>query len=316
VTSVVVIGDIFYDYVCDLSTPNSQHPADLIANGADLVADVLAVVGGAGLQFAVAAAAVGFEPVTIIGKIGGTGPAGPDAVSPDAVGPDAVGPDAVGRTAGHHAMAPDPAGAAALAAMRAGGVNASLAVDPTAPTGRAMITYLPRDRRLMISDAGANARFAAGDLTPAMVEAVAGARLLYVSGYALVTPTRREAVCRLITGARAAGAAVALDVVPHDFDGSMDAGVVEDVLRSVDWILIAASTARRLVGAITGTSEAEVIASLLRRARSVAIFHHPSTATVVHQGTHHEHRFEYDAGAASRGQSARAQAELLYRYVS
>jgi len=297
VTSVVVIGDIFYDYVCDLSTPNSQHPADLIANGADLVADVLAVVGGAGLQFAVAAAAVGFEPVTIIGKIGGTGTAGSGRVGPDA-------------------MAPDPAGAAALAAMRAGGVNASLAVDPTAPTGRAMITYLPRDRRLMISDAGANARFAAGDLTPAMVEAVAGARLLYVSGYALVTPTRREAVCRLITGARAAGAAVALDVVPHDFDGLMDAGVVEDVLRSVDWILIAASTARRLVGAITGTSEAEVIASLLRRARSVAIFHHPSTATVVHQGTHHEHRFEYDAGAASRGQSARAQAELLYRYVS
>jgi sugar/nucleoside kinase (ribokinase family) len=78
---------------------------------------------------------------------------------------------------------------AALAAHR---VDARLAADPDAPTGRLVV--ITKDRS-MFTDRGANARLAAADLPDALFEGVAH---VHVSGYALVEEGPREAVLGLV----------------------------------------------------------------------------------------------------------------------
>jgi sugar/nucleoside kinase (ribokinase family) len=199
--------------------------------------------------------------------------------------------------------------------MSAAGVVAALAFDPDHGTGRAMITYLPGDIRFMVSDRGANAAFDQCDLTGAMLEAAATARLLYVSGYSLIEPARRAAVGRLIDAARTGGATVALDVVPHEFDAFMPRAAIEDLLAAVDWILLEVPTGRRLAGLPPGATLDDVLAALLDHTPSVALFPHPSRAVIGHRGARCERSFDYTPGAASRGQSARAQAELLFEFL-
>jgi sugar/nucleoside kinase (ribokinase family) len=285
-SAVAVLGDIFYDYLCDLGVVNGEIPVDLVARNVDVVGEVAGLVGGAGMQFGIAATRSGFAPVTVIGKVGGLTGAQLDAE-----------------------------GTAALEAMTTAGIDPALAFDPDHRTGRAMITYFPGDVRFMVSDPGANATFRSSDLTAAMLAAAATARLFYVSGYALIEAARREAIRPLIAAARVGGATIALDVVPHDFEMFMPRSVVEDMLATVDWILLAASTGRRLARTPATATEDDVLVALLARTRSVALFHHPSVATIAHDGERHDRTYAYAPGAASRGQSARAHAELLYEFV-
>ncbi|MEU1589605.1 hypothetical protein [Micromonospora sp. NPDC005710] len=286
-TSAVVIGDIFHDYVSDLSRADVPVPIDLPTCNADAVAPVLSAPGGAGAQFGIAAVSVGFSPVTIIGKVGGT---------------SATEVDIEGRSA--------------LGALSSAGLRLALAIDPTVHTGRAMITYFAGDHRFMISDPGANATFEPSDLTPAMRDAVANADLLYVSGYSLVTPARRVAVRELIVIARAHGVTVALDLVPHEFEALVPRSTVDAMLGSIDWILLAAVTGRRLLGAARTASAEDVLDTLAPRIASVAVFEHPSSAKVISHGVRSSHTFTYVAGAQSRGQSARAHAELLHGHLT
>jgi sugar/nucleoside kinase (ribokinase family) len=78
------------------------------------------------------------------------------------------------------------------AALAAHGVDARLAADPGAPTGRLVV--IAGDRS-MFTDRGANARLSAGDLGDDLLD---GVTHLHVSGYALVESGPREAVLGLV----------------------------------------------------------------------------------------------------------------------
>lgn len=284
-TAATVIGDLFYDHVCDLSS-SSDLPADFSTADFDGEADVAGVVGGNAVQFAIAARREGFDPVTVIGKVGG------------------------GACATF-----DPAGAAASEALSEAGIEALLVRDGDVPTGRAIVVYLPGDRRLMLYDPGANATFEAGDIDDHIWNAVARPGLLHVSGYALVRPARRAATQALVQAARAAGATVAIDLVPHEIDRFVSPAALHETLTSADWLLSADTTARRLLGTGPAADPGEVLAGLTALADSVALFQHPSRATVVHGPARRQHRVEYVPGSPSRGQSARSQAYLLAQYL-
>jgi sugar/nucleoside kinase (ribokinase family) len=283
-TALAVIGDIFYDYVCDLSS-STDFPSSLADRDVDISAGVVGLMGGNALQFAVAAIEEGFSPVTVVGKIGGCD------------------------------GAPDVPGASALNAMRDAGVEPLLAVGDNAATGRAMITYLPHDRRFMISDPGANAAFESKDINDCMLQAVTGAGLVHVSGYTLVQPARRSAIFKLIEAARSAGATIALDVVPHDIDRYVTPAEMRAALARADWIMTAEVTARRLFDPDRALPEDALLMDLSRLASTVALFRSPDKATVLHGCERREHELPYTPGPRSRGQSARAQAHLLARYL-
>lgn len=283
-TAVAVIGDVFYDYVCDLSS-SADLPIALGTRDVDISAGVAGLVGGNAVQFAVAAVQEGFSPVTVIGKVGGSD------------------------------GSPDVSGAMALDAMRDAGIEPLLAVGDNSATGRAMITYLPHDRRFMISDPGANATLEITDIDDCMWQAVRCAGLVHVSGYTLVQPARRSAILKLIEAARSAGAEIAIDVVPHDIDRYLTLAEVDTALAGADWIMIAEVTARRLFDPDWALHEEALLADLLKRASTVALFQSPRKVTVLDRYERREHELPYTPGPCSRGQSARAQACLLARYL-
>lgn len=272
-TGVVVLGDAFWDHVSDISA-DAGALAELSAGaGYDTVGPITGEAGGGGLQFAVAARQQGWSEVTLLGKVGR-----------------------------------DQAGADVARYLAAHGVRALLAHDDHRPTGRSLIVYFSEDRRFMVSDAGANTTLCEADLTEAMRAATTGAALLHVSGYLLVQDERRAVVLDLMAAARDAGATVALDLVPHDLDRFVDtATVLPKVLATVDWLLSAESTARRVLG--------EETLAQLTETRSVAIYPHPSRAVVWHAGERHERSFDYHPGGRSRGQSAQSQARLLREFL-
>ncbi|GAA3934176.1 PfkB family carbohydrate kinase [Actinomadura viridis] len=97
--------------------------------------------------------------------------------------------------------------AAHTAALAAAGVDARLAADPGAPTGR--IVVLARGgRRDMYTDRGANLNLSAADLPDDLLD---GVTLLHVSGYSLFQPGVRAAAGDLMRRARERGAATSVD---------------------------------------------------------------------------------------------------------
>jgi len=279
-TDVVALGDVFWDYVSDISV-EADAPAN-VSDGAgyDTVGSIIGKAGGGGLQFAVAARQQGWAEVTLIGKIG-------------------------------H----DPAGDDIARHLDANGVHKLLACDAHRPTGRSLIVYFSGDRRLMVSDAGANTTLCRADLTTSIRDEIRAASLLHVSGYLLMQDERRAVVLDLMAEARDANTIIALDLVPHDLDRFIDtARLLPGVLVSVDWLLAAESTARRVLQ-VNGEDTRDMVAQLSSGGRSVAIYPHPSQAVVWHRGRLHAREFDYRAGGRSRGQSAHSQARLLREFL-
>jgi sugar/nucleoside kinase (ribokinase family) len=283
--AATVIGDLFYDYVCDLSL-SEDLPATLGHADFDAVADIAGLVGGGAVQFAIAAVQEGFAPVTVIGKVGSSGDG-----------------------------ALDPAGATASCALQQAGIEPLLARDRNIGTGEAIIVYLPNDHRFMVSKVGANATFDVSDIDDHMLRAITRGGLLHVSGYALVHPVRRRATIELIKVAESGGATIAMDVVPHDIDRLVSPVAIRTALNSADWIISSEATARRLFGADRAESEQTWLTDLGKVASTVALFHHPSRASVICGEIRRQHQLDYIPGASSRGQSARSQAQLLARYL-
>lgn len=281
-TTVAVLGDVFGDVICDLT--GDLECADSLARGEEYetASAITEDIGGGGVQFAIAATKYLAGEITVIGKVGGRGDA----------------------TATH-----------AIDLLEKHGVRTAFAVDPLMPTGRAMITYLPDNRRFMISDTGANGSLETKDLTPAMTDAVVRAQLVYVSGYALVQPGRRAATMSLLRTAREHGAEVALDLVPHELDRYVEPSIIlDEVLGLSTWFFAAEVTARRLLGRPDSTT-AELLDNLCGDTRKGAVFPHPSTA-LIHAGDHQVSRtFDYQAGVRSRGQSASVHARILGEFA-
>jgi sugar/nucleoside kinase (ribokinase family) len=288
----IAVGDVFVDYVCDLSQSEVVVALDGPVREQDLFAPVSMEIGGGGAQFAVAARRSGFDSVGLIGKVGG-----------------APAPDGGIRL--------DPLAQLAAEFLAARDVVAMWAVDPDSATGRACIVYGPGDRRLMVSDPGANATLSRADVAATTWQAVERAALVHVSGYVLLQPERRAAAMGLMRAARRYGTTVAVDVAPHDIHKFIGGPVLLDTLAPVvDWIMVALPTAHRLLGhgslGEVSVDVADKVLDVLRdRFPSVALSINPSLTLVHHRGKREERRFEYVPGIWSRGQSAAVQAQIL-----
>jgi sugar/nucleoside kinase (ribokinase family) len=289
----LAVGDVFVDYICDLSRPELTSTLSKPDREQDLFAPVTMEVGGGGAQFAIAARTSGFDEVGVIGKVGG------------------VPVPNEGKTR------LDPLAELAAQFLTEHDVASIWAVDPKIATGRACILYGPGDRRLMVSDPGANATLCKADLTSEMWQAVKRAGLVHISGYVLLQEERRAAALALMRTAKAHQATVAVDLAPHNIYNFIPGPILLDTLSGVaDWFMAALPTAHRMLGygplvdANPRVTE-KVMDGLSRWFPSIALNITPAVALLHHQGKREERHFEYSTGVASRGQSAAVQARIL-----
>ena len=296
--TAVAIGDVFVDYVTDLTGAEHQSLLEDVKSSTNMFAPIQVLTGGAGVQFAVAAKQAGFPAAYLLGKMGG-------------------------RIADNDEVLPDVPANEVLSHLESHSVKPLIAISPHTETGRIVILYLPSDRRLMISDSLANTTFCVDDITEAMKQAVAAADLVHVSGYTFLQPERRRAVMELMHTARAAGRAlIAVDLVPHDLYQYLDtAELCRDLKDVAQMGLIELPTASRFVlgrqlPARTPQVINEVLEGLAETFSSIVLNLDPSQAIVVHSGRRWTQRMQYSPGLSSRGQSAEAQAELLYGVIS
>ena len=92
--------------------------------------------------------------------------------------------------------------------LRRAGVDPHLAVDTERGTGTLVTLLGPSGERSFFTDRGANDGLCRADLPDVLLE---GAKLLHISGYALVSPGPRAAVLDFMGQARRRGIAVTVD---------------------------------------------------------------------------------------------------------
>jgi ribokinase len=102
----------------------------------------------------------------------------------------------------------DARGAEAAEELRAGGVDARLALDDGHPTGTCVVLVAPGGERSMLPDPGANLALTPADLPDSLL---GRGGHLHVSGYSLVRSGPRPAARAAIERARAAGMTVSVD---------------------------------------------------------------------------------------------------------
>lgn len=141
------------------------------------------------------------------------------------------------------------------AALRAAGVDARLAADPDAPTGR-IVVVTTEGRRDMFTDRAANLGLSPADLPDDLLDDVA---VLHLSGYSLFDDGVRAAVTGLMSRARHRG--IALSVDPASAAFLTDAG--PDRFRTwtagVRLIFPNLAEARLLTGADTPETAADAL---------------------------------------------------------
>ena len=102
----------------------------------------------------------------------------------------------------------DERGRSAVRELRAGGVDARVALDPERSTGTCLVLIEPGGERTMAPDAGANDGLAASDFPGELV--TQGAHL-HVAGYALLREGSRTAAREAIESAVGVGMTVSVD---------------------------------------------------------------------------------------------------------
>ncbi|MFT4131999.1 carbohydrate kinase family protein [Labrys sp. (in: a-proteobacteria)] len=131
-----------------------------------------------------------------------------------------------------------------LAAMQREGVETRwVRRDEAEPTQLNVVVVSASGERTMFAYRGANAHLAAKEVDPA---ALAGTALLHLSGYALLQAPQREAALHALKLARAAGAAVSLDI-PAGITGTIRA-LVLPLLPAIDILFLGEADARLLAG--------------------------------------------------------------------
>lgn len=138
----------------------------------------------------------------------------------------------------------DPLAEWALEELTEAGVDLSAVQrDPEAMTGLMFIAVTPDGERTMFGYRGANARTDPNLLDEAYI---AGARLLHLSGYALLEAPQREAALRALEMAHRAGLRLTLDVGLEA--ATRLAGEIKSLLSRVDLIFSTLIEAKRLTG--------------------------------------------------------------------
>ncbi|MFD7656675.1 carbohydrate kinase family protein [Actinosynnema sp. NPDC059797] len=154
----------------------------------------------------------------------------------------------------------DTAGRQVEAELTAAGVRCAFAVDPGAATCCVVVLVDDTGQRTMLPDRGANARFAPGDVDPALLR---GASHLHLSGYVLLDASSRAAGVAALRAAREAGLTTSVD--PQSAALVYD-GFLDDV-RGVDLLL---PNTEELV-ALTGSASPEAARALLDVVGAVAL---------------------------------------------
>ena len=159
----------------------------------------------------------------------------------------------------------DPLAEWALAELAEAGVDLSAVQrDPELMTGLMFIAVTPDGERTMFGYRGANAR-----TSPALLDEayIAAARLLHLSGYALLEGPQREAALRALEVARGAGSTVTLDVGLEA--ATKLAQEIKDLLPQVDLLLPTLLEAERLTDC--GDAEEAIERLLSWGAKAVAL---------------------------------------------
>lgn len=191
---------------------------DEIAHGDDTRARVRLTGGGAGANTALWLASCGVEP-TLVTR---------------------VGDDAGGRLV--------------RAELEAAGVDCVFAVDDRAATFCVVVLVDADGQRTMLADRGANARFAAGDIDPAVL---AGATHLHLSGYVLLYESSRPAGLAALEAARKAGLTTSVD--PQSAALIADRKAFLEDVRDVDLLLPNAPELAALTGSPCPDSASELL---------------------------------------------------------
>jgi ribokinase len=148
----------------------------------------------------------------------------------------------------------DPWARTAIDSLAAAGVELSaMQHDPRAMTGLMYIIVLPDGERTILAHRGANVLTDPNDLP---MEALGVARVLHLSGYALLAEPQRSAMLLALKLARQGGATVAVD---PGMSGHTAVELIGDLLPDIDILFPNLAEARRL----TGRSAAEDCARAL-----------------------------------------------------
>jgi ribokinase len=137
----------------------------------------------------------------------------------------------------------DPWARTAIDSLVAAGVGLSaLQHDPRAMTGLMYVIVLPDGERTILAHRGANALTDPNSLP---LEALRVAKVLHLSGYALLAEPQRSAMLLALKVARQEGAMVALD---PGMSGHAAVELMGDLLPDVDILFPNLAEARRLTG--------------------------------------------------------------------
>ncbi|WP_131736766.1 PfkB family carbohydrate kinase [Actinomadura roseirufa] len=158
--------------------------------------------------------------------------------------------------------------------LRRLGVRDRLRVERDAANG---VTIMLRDRprggrpgvRLLVAEEEAPARRLAESDVRAAATGIRRADVLFMDGYALLSPVSRAALHAAARVAREAGTLVAFDLVPHDIDARLPAIDVLPLLSVADVVIAEAPTLARLLGHPVPVGSGEVRALLPALDRTV-----------------------------------------------
>ncbi len=140
---------------------------------------------------------------------------------------------------------------AALRALELAGVDTqTIQRDEAAPTGLFFIPVTPDGERTMFGLRGANVRLDPGAVAPAL----AGARWLHVSGYALLEAPQRDAALRALAWAQAQGVPASLDV--GRFPALQQPDLVRRLLPGLAVCVLDGKAARAVVGEVADPAQA------------------------------------------------------------
>jgi len=210
--SVSVLGDLFVE----VSSEAQGVTFETMRRDTLCYSPIFVTPGGAAMNFALAATGR-FSGVNILGRVGN------DAFSQVVLG-----------------------------AALSGGVRPFIEKSDTLPTGTAIYvrdssTTVHRGVRLLVVDRGAN-RSVDTDYIERHAATISNSSLFFVDGYSFLEQPRRAAAEAAMRIARAGGAQVALDLVPHDAHLFFKFSDVACWVKSADLLIAEVRTVRRIMG--------------------------------------------------------------------
>jgi sugar/nucleoside kinase (ribokinase family) len=181
----------------------------------------------------------------------------------------------------------DPAGEAAVAELRRGGVEVRAVVDGDLATGTCVVLVSVDGERTMIPDSGANASWSTSDVP---LDLWGPATHLHVSGYALVNAGARDAALHAIELARQAGTTVSVDPASAGPLADVGAGTFLSWVAGADLALANLDEAAVLTGSADPAEAARALTDafatvVVKLGAGGALLARRGTSEVVHRPT-------------------------------